>query len=471
MDIIKISDRTMRAGEAPEALNLSFKGKIELAKLLDKLGVSVIELEGIKKEKADMLLIKSIAAAVKDAEVAVPSGMKAEEIEKVWSALKDAKNPRLQIEIPVSTVQMEYIYHTKPAKMKEAVATAIAECKKYTDNVEFIAQDATRADEAFLYEIIGAAIKAGATTVTLCNTTGNMMPVEVAGFINNIKKNVDGIDDIVLGFLCSDELFMADTCSVIAAKNGVREIKCSAYPTGNASLEKIARIIAGRGDSFGVSTSVAISRINRTMNQIKWVCSPDKAEKAPHLFDGDESNDEVFLSCHDPKEEVIKVVRSLGYDLSEEDEAAVWEAFKNISGKKEQIGAKEIDALVASTALQVPATYKLKNYVVNSGNNISAMAHIQLTKNDEEIEGIGKGDGPIDAVFSTLEGILGNHYELDDFQIRSITEGREAMGEAIVRLSSDGKVYAGRGISTDIVASSIRAYLNALNKFVYEEAE
>ena len=472
MENIKISDRTMKQEDSAKILNLSFKEKIELSKLLDKLGVSVIELEGIKKEKADMLLIKSIAAAVKDAEVAVPVAAKQDDIDKVWSALKEAKKPRLQVEVPVSTVQMEYIYHTKPAKMKAAVLSAIEGCKKYTDNVEFIAQDATRSDEVFLYDIIGAVIEAGVKTVTICNTSGNMLPKEVADFIDKVYENVPAVKDISLGISCSDQLFMADCCSMAAAGRGVREIKCAAFPIDSASLEKVSQIIAGRGDAYGVSSTVATSRINRTMGQIRWLCTRDKNMKTPQIFSpADDERDSTFLSCHDPKEEVVKVVRSLGYELDTEDENAVWEAFQAIAAKKEKIGAKEIDALVASVALQVPATYKLKNYMISSGNNISAMAHIQLLKDGDVIEGIGKGDGPIDAVFLTLEQILGHHYELDDFQIRSITEGTEAMGETVVRLMSNGKLYAGRGISTDIVASSIHAYLNALNKIVYEEAE
>ena len=165
----------------------------------------------------------------------------------------------------------------------------------------------------------------------------------------------------------------------------------------------------------------------------------------------------------------MKVAARLGYDLSEEDGAKVYEAFKVIASKKEKVSAKEMDAIVASAAMQVPPTYKMDSYVVTSGNTISATAQLKLYKNEKVMEGVALGDGPIDAAFRAVEQITGQHFELDDFQIQAVTEGREAMGQTVVKLRSGGKVYSGRGISTDIVGASIHAYINALNKIVYEE--
>ena len=164
-------------------------------------------------------------------------------------------------------------------------------------------------------------------------------------------------------------------------------------------------------------------------------------------------------------------MEKLGYDLSEEDGANVWEAFQKIAARKEQISSKELDTIIASVAMQVPAAYQLDTYSITSSNITSSMAHMKLMKEGQLLEGIALGDGPIDAAFLAIENILGCHYELDDFQVRSVTEGREAMGEAVVKLRSNGKLYSGRGISTDVVGSSIHAYISAVNKIVYEEAE
>ena len=181
--------------------------------------------------------------------------------------------------------------------------------------------------------------------------------------------------------------------------------------------------------------------------------------------------EDMSLTSRDNMTTVLKAVERLGYDLSEEDGAQVWDAFQKIAARKDAISSKELDTIVASAAMQVPATYVLNTYSITASNTASSMAHMTLSKNGQTLEGVALGDGPVDAAFLALENILGCHYELDDFQIRSVTEGREAMGETVVKLRSNGKLYSGRGISTDIVGSSIQAYISALNKIVYEEAE
>ena len=186
-------------------------------------------------------------------------------------------------------------------------------------------------------------------------------------------------------------------------------------------------------------------------------------------MNGEQTDPGLYLTAHDDIAAVTKVAEQLGYDLSEEDCVKVYDAFKRIAAKKEQVSSKELDAIIASAAMQVPPTYKLDTFVITSGNTISATAHIKLLKNDVPVEGVSIGDGPIDAAFVAIEKITGCHYELDDFQLQAVTEGREAMGQTIVKLRNGGKVYSGKGISTDIVGAGIHAYLSALNKILYEE--
>ena len=177
------------------------------------------------------------------------------------------------------------------------------------------------------------------------------------------------------------------------------------------------------------------------------------------------------LSFHDSKESILRSMEQLGYLLSPEDQERVYQAFLNVTEKKGSISLKEMDALIAAEAMQVPPTYQVIRFVVNTGNEIGAMAHMKVQYHEQVLEGISTGDGVIDAAFLALEKAVGRHFELDEFQVQAITEGREAMGETVVRLRSQGKVYSGRGLSTDIVGSSIMAYVNALNKIVYEEEE
>ncbi len=467
MNTIKLSDVTMK--QVADGFNLSFKEKIELSKLLDKLGVSVIELEGIVNPRIDSLQIKSIAAAVANSIIAVPVQMNADSPAQVWSALQQAKHPRLQVCGAVSAVQMEYLCHKKPDAMLTAIATTVAACKALCSDVEFLADDATRADSAFLAKAVEAAISAGATTVTLCDTAGVMLPGEFAQFIKGLYDAIPQLKAVNVGVSCCNTLSMADACAMASVGEGVGELKASVYPIDTASIANLAKLLSVRGDSFGVTTSVQMTQLSRSIDRAMQICQAGKAKGS--AMSAMQADNGIFLTAHDDIAAVTKVAQQLGYDLSEDDCIKVYDAFKTIAAKKEQVSSKELDAIIASAALQVPPTYKLDTFVITSGNTISSTAHIKLTKNDAPMEGVSIGDGPIDAAFVAIESITGCHYELDDFQLQAVTEGREAMGQTVVKLRSGGKVYSGKGISTDIVAAGIHAYLSALNKIVYEEDE
>ena len=467
MNQIRISDVTMK--QTGGDLSLSFKEKIELSKLLDKLGLSVIELEPIVQSRIDSLRIKSVAAAVKNSAVAVPVALNAESVAATWNALKEAKRPRLQVCAPVSPVQMEYLFHKKPDAMLASIADTIREALKYCADVEFVADDATRSDPAFLYAAVRAAIEAGAATVTVCDTAGAMLPNEFTAFLRELYANVPELKDVTLGVSCSDELSMADSCAIAAVRYGAGEIKAAAYRQGCVSLPNVAKVLRAKGDFYDATCSVQTTQMKRICDQIAWMFQTGKSKNSPFDSGVREDDGSTYLTVHDDLTAVMKVAAMLGYDLSDEDGAKVYDAFKVIAAKKEKVTARELDAIVASAAMQVPPTYTLDSFVVTSGNTISATAHLKLTRKDKVLEGVCLGDGPIDAAFLAVERITGQHYELDDFQIQAVTEGREAMGQTVVKLRSGGKVYSGRGISTDIVGASIHAYINALNKIVYEE--
>lgn len=467
MNQIRISDVTMKQTGAD--ISLSFKEKIELSKLLDKLGVSVIELEPIAQPKIDALRIKSVAAAVKDSIVAVPVALNEESVRLTWNALKEAKKARLQVCAPVSPVQMEYLFHKKPDAMIASIRSTIESCCQLCEDVEFVADDATRSDFAFLYEAVRTAIAAGAKTVTVCDTAGAMLPNEFTAFIRDLYASVPELKDVCLGVSCSDNLSMADSCAIAAVRYGAGEIKAAAYRQNVVSLPNVAKVLSAKGEFYNATCSVRTTVMKRITGQIAWMCQTGRSKTSPFDNGVQEDDGGIYLTTHDDLSAVMKVVARLGYDLSEEDGAKVYEAFRAIADKKEKVGAKELDAIVAAAAMQVPPTYVLDSYVVTSGNTISATAHLKLHKQDKVLEGVSIGDGAIDAAFLAIEQITGQHYELDDFQIQAVTEGREAMGQTVVKLRSGGKVYSGRGISTDIVGAGIRAYINALNKIVYEE--
>ena len=467
MRVISITDVTMRQSVRGTDLGLSFREKIELTKLLDRLGAAVIETSPITRSRIDSLLIRSIASAVKESVVAVPVGLDPENVPLARRALEEAAHPRLVVETPVSAVQMEYLAGKKPAAVLAAVSECVAAARAACDDVEFAALDATRADPAFLLEVLRAAVAAGAVTVTVCDAAGAMLPDEFGAFVSALRRDVPELERVTLGVGCCDTLHMADACAVAAIQAGAGEIKAAACNLNAADLEHLAALLAARGESLGVSTGVRVTQLHRLSEQIRRLCrSGAAAETASNLQSGE---DEVFLTAHDDIAAVLKVVAQLGYELSEEDGARVYEAFGRIAARKERVGARELDAIVASAAMQVPPTYLLESYVINTGNDISASAHMKLSRSGAPLEGISLGDGPIDAAFHTIDEIIGHHYELDDFQIQAVTQGRDSMGEAVVKLRSAGKLYSGRGISTDIIGASIHAYLSALNKIVYEE--
>ncbi len=467
MNIIKLSDVTMK--QVADGFSLSFKEKIELAKLLDKLGVSIIELEGIENARIDSLRIKSIAAAVTNSTVAVPVRLTADGPKQVWAALQQAKAPRLQVCGALSVVQMEYLYHKKPNAMQEAIVETISACKALCDDVEFLADDATRADPQFLADTVKAAITAGASTITICDTAGSMLPYEFSRFMQELYEAAPELRGVNVGVSCSNALSMADACAVACLSEGVTELKASAYPIDTASIATIAKLLSARGDSLGVGTCIQTTQLSRIMDRVCRLCQAGKTKGT--ALSSAQADADIYLTAHDDIGAVSRVAEQLGYELSEDDRVKVFDAFCQIAAKKDQVSSKELDAIIASAALQVPPTYRLETFVITSGNTISSTAHIKLTKHSQLMEGVYIGDGPIDAAFIAIENITGCHYELDDFQLQAVTEGREAMGQTVVKLRSGGKVYSGRGISTDIVAAGIHAYLSALNKIVYEEEE
>jgi len=469
---IRISDVSMKFFSSSKEVSLTFKKKLELAKLLDKLSVSVIETEGIEQEKVDSLRIKSMATAVKNSVLAVPLTTISKECADItWAALKEAKHPRLQVVAAVSPAQMEYIHHMKADKMSAKVTEAIAYCKSLTDDVEFVADDATRSDIEFLYRIVKEAIEAGATTVTVCDAAGTMLPNEFVEFVDNLYENVPELKDVTLGIGCSNDSSMADACAVAAIVRGAGEVKASAYPVSCTSLPNIARIISNKEDLCQATCSVRTTEIKRVCSQIQWLCAGAGSTASAFETGIGADTSDIILNENDDMDAVAKVITKLGYDLSEEDVISVYKAFSRIASKKGSVSGNELDAIIASSALQVPPTYTIESYLITMGDTIGTTALIKLRKDDEVSESVSIGDGPVDAAFLAIESITGRHYELDDFQIKAVTEGAEAVGETIVKLRSEGKLYSGRGISVDIIGSSIRAYVNALNKIVYEEHE
>ena len=458
MKKIVIADTTL----CKEGSAYTFKEKIEIARQLERLKVDVIELPEIQNGKTDILLVRTLSSFVKNSILSVAVGVGADSLENALQALSGAARPRIRVEIPLSPVGMEYQSHKKPPKMLEFISETVAAAKAACPDVEFCAVDATRAEPEFLKNAIEAAVSAGATGVAVCDSAAEMMPDDFAAF----AADVVAASSVPVSVRCDDKNGLACASAILAVRAGADCVKTCVEGSG-VSLELFAGMIKNCGNTYGFSSSLRVTELHRVVNQISWISGNSKngGVSIPVSVAADES---IRLDKSDDQSAVNVAVAKLGYDLSDEDSARVYEEFLRVADRK-TVGAKELDAIVASVALQVPASYKLKSYVINNGNIISSSAHITLERDGKELPGICIGDGPMDAAFKAIEQIIGHHYELDDFQIQSVTEGKEAMGSALVKLRSNGKLYSGNGISTDIVGAGIRAYINAVNKIVYEE--
>ena len=470
MQTVKIADVTLKEGTIAQGATLSFRDKIEIAKLLDKVKIDVIEMPRVENEAADTLLLKTISSLLLNSTVSVDAGSSDESARRAGEAIKEAKFRRLRVELPTSTVQMEYLFKCKPKAMISLIEKQIKICKEYAEDVEFVALDATRSEIEFLSEAVKTAIHAGATTVTVCDTVAQMLPEECKEFIKKLYDNIPELSKVSLGISTQSELYMSSACALTAVMNGAVEVKTSVGKTRLPRLEPFVHLIQTRGESFSAATNVNTTELSRTVGQIKTIAKNKRKDATP--FDNKlsaEPQTDLKLTEESDISEVGQVLKRMGYTLSDDDIAKVYEAFL-FTAKKKKVSSKDLEAIVATEALQVPPTYKLVSFVVNSGNVINPTANIILEKQGKRYTGLSSGDGPIDAALLALEQIIGCHYELDDFQIQAVTEGREAMGEALIKLRADGKLYSGRGISTDIIGATIRAYVNALNKIVYGEA-
>ena len=454
MKHIRIADTTLCQG------NYTFKEKIEIARQLEKLGVDVIELPAITEVRSDTLLVRTMASFVKNATLSVAAGVTVESIELAVTALEGAAKPQIRIELPVSPVGMEYSCHKKPDKMLAWIGEAVAAAKAKGVAVEFAAVDATRADDGYLQAAMNAAIEAGADCVAVCDNAATRLPDDFAAFIGGVEVSVP------LAVACDNKNGLACASAILAVQKGADSVKTAIGGDGVA-LDTFANMVLNCGDTYGFTCGIRYTELGRIIKQIGWITDPARNEKPASVAAA--ADEGIRFDQKDDREAVMGAVARLGYDLSEEDAARVYEEFCRVAEKK-TVTPKELDAIVASVAMQVPATYTLDNYVINSGNIISASAQITLQRDGKAVQGVCIGDGPIDAAFRAIDQIIGHHYELDDFQIQAVTEGKEAVGQALVKLRAGGRVYSGSGISTDILGASLRAYLNAVNKIIYEEA-
>jgi len=461
MKKVNIADITLKKLSEDRAVSLLFREKSAIANCADLLGVDAIELPPVKSLREDTIIYRTIAQNVQNAVLAIPVGFSSAEVDSAWECVKEAKQPRLQIELPVSTIQMEYMYHIKQAKMIEKIAELTKAAKAVCDDVEFSALDATRADEDCLIAAVKEAEANGAGMVTICDDAGNSTPDEIAALVAKVKEAVK----VPVYVRVSDRINMAVASAFAAIGKGADGLKCAMAGKDVLLAGELSDAMSACSAQIDAEIKLDHTKIHASIDDMVSGINHNAYENETTVSD----KKKLLLDSEATVAQVAQATALLGYELSDSDIGNVHKALKQVCDKKGAVGAKEFEALIASYAMQAPSTYHFETYTTTSSNVSSSMSQITLKCNDEIICGVSNGDGPIDSAFRAIEQCIGHHYELDDFQVQSVTEGKEALGSALVRLRNNGKLYSGNGTSTDIVAASIRAYINALNKIVFEE--
>lgn len=461
MKNISISDITLKKLSQDRKAALLFREKTAIAACADSIGANTIELAPVANRREDAIIYKTISQNVQNAVIAIPVGFTEEEVGIAWECIKDAKMPRLQIELPVSTVLMEYTYHMKSEKMLAKISELVKSAKALCEDVEFSALDATRADTEFLVSAAKEAEANGATCISICDDAGISLPEEIAALTEKVKAAVS----IPVIVQVSNRLNMAVASAISAVKAGADGLKCAMAGKDTLSTGEIADAMNTCSAQIGATAALNNVKIHASIDDMLQSINHQAYETESVISE----KKKILLDSDSTIAQVAQAANVLGYDLSDADCGNVYKALMQVCEKKDAVGAKELEALIASSAMQAPSTYHLENYTTNSSNLTGSMSQVTLSCNGENISGVSTGDGPIDSAFRAIEQCIGYHYELDDFQVQSVTEGKEALGSALVRLRNNGKLYSGNGISTDIVAASIRAYINALNKIVSEE--
>lgn len=450
--------------------SLTFKERVILTRQLAALGVDGIELGSLTASGEDKLFIKTIAPFVGNLVVSAPAGKSGEEAAAAWEAIAPLPQKRLVVEYPVSVVQMEYFCHAKPDRVLELLTAQVSAAVALTPDVEFCALDATRSELSFLAKAVSAAISAGAKAITLCDSEGGMVPTEFAAFLKDFLAACPEAADLPLFVRCGDLLSMAAANSAAALVGPATGVKTALCGRDAVSLSALMQLLSMRGNDFGLTAGVDPTGIHRAIAAMPWL-NGERREGSVIAVEGvldSDEEEEIVLAKGTTVRQLGEVIAHLGYELTQDDVAKVFSAFEKLAERK-AVSGRELETIIADQAGDVPPTYHLLSYIVNSGDRISPMAQVEIEKDGEIRHGVSIGDGPIDAAILAVERVIGTHYELDDFRISSVTRGQEAMGEALVRLRSQGRVYSGGGVSTDIIGASLKAYVNALNKIVFEE--
>jgi 2-isopropylmalate synthase len=496
-DIVKIFDTTLRDGEQSPGCSMDIDEKLRMAKQLAKLGVDIIEAGFPIASKGDFAAVQRIARETEGPVIAGLSRAKREDIDRCWEAVKEAKKSRIHTFIATSDLHLKYKLGKSHAEVLKDAVEAVKHALQYTSDIEFSAEDATRSDWNYLAEVVEAVIAAGAKTVNIPDTVGYTVPDEYYRLIRHLKEKVPNIDKAVISVHCHNDLGLAVSNSLAAIRAGVRQVECTingiGERAGNAALEEIVMTLKVRKDLFGCDTHIHTDQIYHTSKLLTLITGvqvqPNKAIVGDNAFaheagihqDGilkhqmtyeimtPESvgwtQSKLVLGKHSGRHAFRRRLEELGYELKEEEFERIFISFKALADKKKEVFDDDLEVLIFEEKNRGVDRYILKNYKVVSEINGSPQAEVTLEFDGKEHTGKDSGDGPVDASFKVVKKICGFPGQITSFNINAITGGADAQGEVSVTLKDDGREVRGVGTDTDIIKASLKAYINALNRF------
>ncbi|MEE2753650.1 MAG: 2-isopropylmalate synthase [Candidatus Latescibacterota bacterium] len=497
VDRVYIFDTTLRDAEQTPGCSLTPREKMEVAQQLARLNVDIIEAGFPVSSTEDFEAVRRIAMGVEGPSICGLARAVNMDIDRAGEALKGAPKGRLHTFIGTSP---QHIAMLRKAKGNDDVlkmaVDAVERARDHCDDVEFSAMDAARTERQFLYEVIEATIAAGASTINIPDTVGYAIPDEFGQLIADILAKVPNVSEAVIAVHCHNDLGMAVTNSLAAIKNGARQAECTinglGERAGNASLEEIVMAVKTRGDYFGVETGVIPKEIIHTSRLVSRLMNvpvpPNKAIVGANAFahssgihqDGVLKNRDTFeiMAPEDvglEENQIVLTARSgrhalkhrleiLGYDLSDNDLNKAYDRFIVIADKKKEVFDEDLVAIVSDELTDIPERYLLDYMHTVSGTGTVPSATIRLKVDDEYSQESSWGDGPVDASYKAIKLATKVDARVEQYAIRAITSGAEALGEVTVRLSHEGFVATGRAVSTDVIEASAKAYLDGLNR-------
>ncbi|MSP78223.1 MAG: 2-isopropylmalate synthase [Dehalococcoidia bacterium] len=499
-DKVIIFDTTLRDGEQSAGAGMTTDEKLQIAHQLDRLGVDVIEAGFAASSPGDFEAVRQIAKEVRRPVIASLARANPADVDKAAEAVKGAEHPRIHVFLSSSDNHLLYQMRKNQEEVLEMAVDNVKRARRYCENVEFSPMDASRTGIEFLLRIVESVIAAGATTVNIPDSVGYAIPEQFGEMIRTIMNKVPNVHKAVISVHCHNDLGLSVANSLAAVRAGARQIEgCIngvGERAGNAALEEVIMGLQTRKDLFGVSNNIDTTQLLATSRLVsdifgfpvqfnKAIVGANAFRHASGIHQDAIIKERTTFEIMDPasvgwrsnalvlgklsgRAGLKARLEELGYHLSVEDLNKTFESFKALADKKHEVTDRDLEALMAEQRRESDTTiYKLDLVQVHTGTSEIPTATVRLITSDgKQVSEAATGNGPVDAICKTIAKIVGIEARVDEYSVRSVTAGLDAVGEVTIRLDYQGRMYVGRGADTDILVASAKAHLNAINRLL-----